>query len=274
LREPSDVEDALGVPVLGVLPAATSRFAEAHAAACADVAARLELGHDARGSALMVVSCGRRVAAGEVAAGLAGQFAELGQRVLLIQADLRRESPGEPAAASGLTTLLAGQGTLVGAVGALHVVTQAAGNGRARAENVVSYSILSSGPPARNPGALLGRSTLGQLFKQATVVFDVVIVDSGALLPVSDTAPVARLSDEILLVAEPGRTTLDDTRQARRALGAHYRKVVGVVVQKARRRRQPPAPSRVRAVEVLAGDKVDPGAGDGKHVGTEWAGAK
>jgi capsular polysaccharide biosynthesis protein len=272
LREPSDIEAALGVPVLGVLPAATSRQAEARVAACADLAARLEFEPDSRGAVLMVVSCGRGLAASEVAAGLAAQFAELGQRVLLIEADLRRESAGEPAAA-GLTTLLAGKGTLLAAIGALHIVTQAMGNGRSRSESVLSYSYLSSGPPARNPAALLGRPALGQLLKQAAIPFDIILVDCGALLPVSDTAPVARLCDDILLVAERGRMTHGDADETRRALGAHYRKVVGVAVQTARRRTQSAAPPRVERVQVQPGPQSETGSGDPAEAGTNWAGA-
>jgi capsular polysaccharide biosynthesis protein len=232
LRDPEDIEAALGVPVLGLLPRATSHQADAGVGAYANLVARLELeGRTAPSSLLMVVACGEDGAPGELASGLAGQFAGLGRRALLIRADLRRNGSDEPDHTIGLSTLLAREGTLHGALGELHTLPQTAGGDRVRTEGVVSYSVLPSGPVVRNPGALLGRSELDALMLHARSRFDIVIVDSGALLPVSDTAPVARLCDSILLVAEERRTTRDEAEEARRVLGVLYEKVVGVAVQ-------------------------------------------
>src|SRR5205814_4074243 len=126
--------------------------------------------------------------------------------------------------APGLSTLLAGTGTLDETVGEVHIMPRSPGNGRIRSQSVVSYSMLSSGAPVPNPGALLGRPAFANLLSRATEHFDTVVVDSGAIVPVSDSAPLARRCDAILLVADRGRTTPDEIEEARRALGPLYQK--------------------------------------------------
>ena len=219
LAHATEFEAALGVPVLGVLPAPTSGCGAARAIACANLVARPELEADLRGSLLMVVSCGRRTAAAEVAADLAGQFAQA-HRVLLVQADLNDQPCSEPL------------------VGELHIVPQPVGNGPPDPDSVVSYSVISSGPPVDDAATLLQRPELARLLRKARAPFDVVVVDCGSLLPAGDTSSLAHLCDEILLVAEGRRTTRADVDVVRRSLGALYEKVIGVAVQAPRHRRR------------------------------------
>ena len=235
LAHATEFEAALGVPVLGMLPAPTSSCGAARAVACANLVARPELEADLRGSLLMVVSCGRRTAAGEVAADLAGQFAQA-HRVLLVQADLNGQPCSEPPFSPGLTTLLSGEELLRRAVGELHIVPQPVGNGPPDPDSVVSYSVISSGPRVDDAATLLQRPALARLLTKARAPFDVVVVDCGSLLPAGDTASLAHMCDEILLVAEGRRTTRADVDDVRRALGALYEKVIGVAVQAPRRR--------------------------------------
>lgn len=226
-RNAGEAEAGLEIPVLGVLPAPTRRSERARAAACANLVARPELEADLRGSLLMVTSCGRRAAASEVAADLAGKFAERTHRVLLVQADLGPDGAGDPVDTPGLTTVLAGRETLCGVVGELQIVN---------ADGAVSYSVISSGPRVGDPGALLRQPALGRILTQARIPFDIVVVDSGAVVPASDTTPLARVCDYILLVTERRRAIQGDIEDARRALGALYEKVVGVAVQSPRHR--------------------------------------
>src|SRR5207302_9397296 len=114
LVEPSDIEAALGLPVLGVLPAPTDHSGAGRTDACAELVSRIEAG--ASGSLLMVVSCGRPAPARHVAGRLAGRFAESRRSVLLVQAGLRRVEPevlgSSPAASPTGEGPLGGVGTV------------------------------------------------------------------------------------------------------------------------------------------------------------------
>jgi Mrp family chromosome partitioning ATPase len=228
LRRPSQVEAELGVPVLGILPATASHAASSQA--CADLVARLELEAGAHGRLLMVVASGPRADAGAVATGLARQYSELGRRLLLVRADLRPDQRRESRAA-GLTSLLSGCGTLEDTIGQVHILPQRSGNDRVRSQSAVSYSMLASGGTVSNPGALLGRPALADLLARAREQFDTVIIDCGAVEPVSKTAPLARQCDAILLVTESGRTRRRELEATRRVLGPLYAKVVGAALQ-------------------------------------------
>ncbi|OAV77184.1 polysaccharide biosynthesis tyrosine autokinase [Dietzia sp. 111N12-1] len=129
-------------------------------------------------------------------------LAEAGHRVLVIEADLRRPRVVNYMAMPdkvGLTNVLSGQ---------------------ARFEDVVQETrydgvdLLACGPLPPNPSELLGSETARSLLEQVRKIYDYVIVDSSPLLPVTDAAVLARITDGALLVVRDRRTTTDQVSQA------------------------------------------------------------
>ncbi|GIF03989.1 chromosome partitioning protein [Actinoplanes siamensis] len=151
------------------------------------------------------------------ACGLALLFAEAGQRVLLVDAELRhprlaaflgRED------SAGLSTVLTGTATL-------DQVLQPWGAG---------LWLLASGRVPPNPSELLSSPRMTELVDEVRKRFDVVIFDCPPLLPVTDAAVVAARADATLLVVRAHRTTSAQVTQAVRALRAVNANLLGCVL--------------------------------------------
>jgi succinoglycan biosynthesis transport protein ExoP len=139
------------------------------------------------------------------ASNLAVAAARSGQRVVLIDCDLRRpqihnffDLPNE----AGFTSVLLGETTLP------RVAQQIAGEG--------NLLVVTSGPLPPDPSELLAgesvQDTLGSLGDSV----DLVVLDSPPVLPVADPLVLASFADGIILVASAEST---DTRQVTRAIG-------------------------------------------------------
>jgi len=152
------------------------------------------------------------------ACNIALTLALAGSRVVLVEADLRKPRVGEYLgldSAVGLTNVLAGQHTL---------------------EDVLvpwrrqTLTVLPAGPVPPNPSELLGSQHMGNLLKVLGARYDYVIVDSPPLLPVTDGAVLATLTDGALLIARHGKSSRDDLEQAAHALEAVNAKLLGTVL--------------------------------------------
>ncbi len=148
---------------------------------------------------------------------LALAMADAGARVILVDSDLRR-----PSVASSVG--------LEGQVGLTTVLI-----GRAEVEDVVhhwektSLDILPSGRIPPNPSELLGSSAMAKLLDQLTVRYDVVLLDSPPLLPVTDAAVLSKLAGGALVIAGADRVHRPQLRESLEALetaGAHVQGVV------------------------------------------------
>jgi Mrp family chromosome partitioning ATPase/capsular polysaccharide biosynthesis protein len=173
-----------------------------------------------------------------VARDLALVYAEAGESVLLIDADLRRPSVAwlcgvEPEL--GLSHVLAGAASLASAAlpVPLEHTPSGAANGRRRpsprrsragavsrvAVSDGSLDVLAHGEQVGNPVTLLSSPAMKGLLAAASKRYDVIIVDSAPLLPVTDTVPLLGVVDAILLVARVGMTTRDAAERVTTAIG-------------------------------------------------------
>jgi succinoglycan biosynthesis transport protein ExoP len=124
---------------------------------------------------------------------LAITLADAGSRVALIDADLRRPSLAEYMGLEGevgLTTVLIGQADLRDAI-------QPWGDS--------SLHVLPSGQIPPNPSELLGSLSMANLLEQLTNRYDIVLIDTPPLLPVTDAAILATITGGALVVAAADR---------------------------------------------------------------------
>nr|WP_241742407.1 polysaccharide biosynthesis tyrosine autokinase [Dietzia kunjamensis] len=153
----------------------------------------------------------------ETAINLSIALAESGNRVLLIEADLRR-----PLVVSymsmpdkvGLTNILSGQAEFG------DVVQETRHDG---------VHLLACGPLPPNPSELLASEMARHLIDELRSTYDYVIIDSPPLLPVTDGALLARITDGALLVVRSHRTTADQVAQAVDNLAKADAALLGIV---------------------------------------------
>jgi capsular exopolysaccharide synthesis family protein len=140
-----------------------------------------------------------------VAANLGTALAQAGQRVVLVDADLRKPSLHR----------LFGLEQRVGTTAVLldHAYVRDA----LQHQGPNLPAVLTSGQLPPNPSELLGSRRMAELLEQLRSEYEVILVDCPPLLPVTDPMAVARFADGILLVARAGKTTKDQAGAARAA---------------------------------------------------------
>ena len=128
-----------------------------------------------------------------VAANLAGINAAGGKRVLLIDGDLRR---GRIAYLFGLTGNAGLAQVLAGQIDVDRVIHSAGTSG--------AIDVIPAGGLYADPKQLLSNGRLPRLLQQLAPRYDLIIVDTTALLLADDACLVAPLGGSTVLVAEPG----------------------------------------------------------------------
>jgi capsular exopolysaccharide synthesis family protein len=152
---------------------------------------------------------------------LAISLAQAGQRVIVVEGDLRR-----PQLASFLG--------LEGAVGLTSVLI-----GRAELDEALQpwgeegLQVLASGPTPPNPSELLGSHGMQELLRTLEARADLVLLDSPPLLPVTDAAVLSTVASGAVLVIRVDRTRREQVDHALESLQAVGARVLGAVLNMA-----------------------------------------
>lgn len=153
-----------------------------------------------------------------VAVNLALALAEVSDRVLLVDADLRRPTVADRLdleGAAGLSTVLIGRA-------AVEDVVQEWGPHR--------LSVLTSGAIPPNPAELLASPAMRELAEWLATQYEVIVWDAPPLLPVTDTLLLARHADGVLLVANTRTARRSQVADALALLTRTQARVFGVVL--------------------------------------------
>lgn len=227
IHVPEDVEERLGMALLGVVPESEIDPVAELANPKSSIA---EAYNSLRGSLLYATRSGlpKVIAVTSAAANegktttshaIAGGFARLGLRALLIDADLRRPAAHIGARLPnkrGLTDLLTSQDALESAV--------------VRSEE--GFDLLPSGPPPPSPAELISSPRMAQLLELASAAYDVVVVDCPPVLGIADAPIIAALADGTIFVIEADRGRSGQLRAALRRLKSHDPLILGAVLAK------------------------------------------
>lgn len=153
-------------------------------------------------------------------ANLAITIAAAGQRVVLIDGDLRRPRLAplfELSGDAGLTDVLAGRARVA------DVVQPADLSG--------NLQVLAAGPIPPNPSELLGSGRMKDLIDSLSA-HALVIIDAPPLLPVTDAAVLSTRADGALVIASAGKTTYDMLEHALANLDLAKGRALGVVLNR------------------------------------------
>lgn len=222
IKFPDEVERVLGVPLMGVIPVNDKKRGEddsvafnvhsdprssmAEAYRSVRTALQFSTSHGAP-NRLLVTSTTRDEGKSTTALALAINFAQMGHRVLLVDADMRNPTihkmlgiPNE----IGLSNLLS---------------TERRGETLIQSSVVPNLSVMTAGPPPPNPvDLLMGPKLLSLLDKAALVGISHVIVDAPPILGIADSVVLGNQIQDMLFVVRASSTRKASIRDALRRL--------------------------------------------------------
>ncbi len=225
IRGEEDVEAAMeGVPALGLIPtvpewvsrrrakrggphviaegaSATSPAAEAYRSLRTSIQF-LRLDKEVR--SILVSSPYSNEGKTTTVANLAATMAQVGHRIGVVSCDLRKP---ELHAVFGLTNDTGFTSVILGQTSPRKALQ--------RVDGYDDLWVMPAGPVPPNPSELLASRQAQRLFKVLADRFEIVLIDSPPVLPVTDAAILAAYADATLMVIAAGSTT---KRQARRAV--------------------------------------------------------
>jgi polysaccharide biosynthesis transport protein len=149
-------------------------------------------------------------------ANLAIALVSSGCRVLVIEADLRRPR-------------LADLFGLDRSVGLTSVLSGRAHPGQAVQRGTGGVDVLASGPLPPNPSEVLASAQMKALIRDVRAQYDMVLIDTPPLLPVTDAAAVSPATDGVLLVCRFKTTRRDQVRLAVDALKSVSARLFGTL---------------------------------------------
>jgi non-specific protein-tyrosine kinase len=156
-----------------------------------------------------------------VVTNLAFAMAETGQKVLVIDCDMRLPALnkffGLPNTL-GLSTLLNQETTLTNVL---------------QKTRIPNVQVITSGPVPPNPMGLLGLPLMKALIEKLGQHYDCILLDTPAILPVGDAIVLATIVDAIALVTRQTFSKEDAVRDACKQLVDLNRRTLGVIVNDA-----------------------------------------
>lgn len=179
---------------------------------------------EARNRVLMISGPSPEVGKSFTAANLGVVLAQAGQRVLVLDADLRKghlHQYFDMRSERGLSEYLSGQEDCSGII---------------QDTRVENLHFISRGVVPPNPSELLMHPRLAALFGELEKRFDMVIADTPPILAVTDAAIVGRLAGASLLVARYGRNTVREVEQTMKRFQLNGVEIKGCIVNCIERR--------------------------------------
>jgi protein-tyrosine kinase len=173
---------------------------------------------EAERKALAIISPGAGEGRSFIAANLAIVFSQLGERTLLIDADLRSPRQHELfklGNSAGLSGLLAGR-----------VNTDAV----VRVPSLLGLSVLPAGAVPPNPQELLGRAAFVETLYSLGRDYDVIIIDTPAATEYADAQTIAARAGAGLMLARKNQSSIPDIVELTRSLQQSGATLVGSIL--------------------------------------------
>ncbi|AXF55317.1 CpsD/CapB family tyrosine-protein kinase [Salicibibacter kimchii] len=169
---------------------------------------------------IMTTSSGPAEGKTTINANLAETIGQQGEKVLLVDADMRKPAVHYMfylANHTGLSNVVTKQRDF-------SEVVQSTSN--------ESLDVLTCGPIPPNPSELLGSQAMKHFIEGARTHYDYIIIDTPPVLAVTDAQIVAGVSDGVILIVDSGHTEKEEARKATDLLGQSNAKMLGAVLNR------------------------------------------
>jgi len=229
LRSPEEVESKLHLPLLGTTPIAAdnelaavgqdrkSALAEAYYSIRASLDYATASGAP---SSMQVTSSQPSEGKSTTSSSLARDYARIGKKVLLVDADLRRPTLHKY---FGITNSTGFVDVLLGHKPLAECVVQG---------EVANLDLLPLGPIPPNPVEILSSNVVAEFLHHARSKYDIVILDTSPVMGLADAPLIARQVGCVVMIVEANRAHNGQAKAAVRRLQDSGAKIVGAVLTK------------------------------------------
>ena len=240
MKDEDEIQSIFGLPILATVPAAARRSRgggpsddQLQRESYGALAANLRFANvDRRLRSLMITSPSSGDGKTNVTLGLAAALSVLGQRVIAIEADLRRPSfptyLGLPRG-GGLSSVLSGVGTVEQELIEINADTMRPSEVEDPSATT-SFAVLPAGAIPPNPRQLLSSAGMEQVIARASELADIVLLDTPPIGTVTDAMTLIEDVDATVLVAKLKWTRRDVARRALRVLRNLEVRVLGMAI--------------------------------------------
>lgn len=228
LRSPEDAEKKLHMPLLGTTPFVTDvtwqdiedrqgELSEAYYS----IRATVDFASSSlAGKVMLVTSSQPGEGKTTTAVALARDFARIGRRVLLVDADLRNPSlhraTGIPKE-HGFIDVLMKHRTLEDAI---------------VSHEIPGLHLLPLGPIPPNPVQILSSNLITDFLEDMRQNYDVIVLDTAPVMGLADAPMLSRTVDFVLLIVEANRAHYGQARSAVRRLQDAGANILGIIMTK------------------------------------------
>ncbi|GAB4489870.1 MAG: exopolysaccharide regulatory tyrosine autokinase VpsO [Thermodesulfovibrionales bacterium] len=231
IKSPEEIEQRFNIPVLGLIEHLDSAKGPAEGIVMQEPRSAIAENYriirtnillstaDRPPKHILVTSTTPEEGKTTTAVNLACILAQSAQRVLLIDADLRRPRIRQIFAIaenSGLSTYLAGASSL-------KFFSPA---------DVPNLQVMPSGPIPPNPSELIESRRMQDLLAELEEKFDFIVWDSPPLFTVSESLTLGKLLSGTVIVTRAGKTTYDELKRGLKALADINIRILGVVINR------------------------------------------
>ncbi|MCC2978229.1 polysaccharide biosynthesis tyrosine autokinase [Sphingomonas sp. PL-96] len=230
VRSPEDMTTKLGIPVVGstpLMPAGMSPAEELEkprsplSEAYYAIRTALELS-SASGLPKTMVFTSSAASEGKSTSSfaIARDFAKVGRKVLLIDADLRKPTQDK---LTGVSNKL----------GLANLLTQQAS--RAEVTQPTSFAgldVIPTGPLPMNPAELLASVGLHRLLNEVSSDYDLVVIDAPPVMGLADAPTLAAFAEATVVVVEANRAHRGQAKTSVRRLRAARANILGGILTK------------------------------------------
>ena len=237
LRSVNEVVAATSLPILGVIPhmsnslSQQTRGRKVHLDPMSDVAeafrgVRTAVHFGPKAKTVLVTSAERGEGKSTLAANLAIAIAEAGQRVLIVDADLREPTQHKIFSATndnGVSSVVAGRSSTERAI---------------QSTGIRGLELMPCGPIPFNPSETINNQMFADLLTDLAAKYDFVIVDSPPVMAVTDARILGAMCDLTVMVVRAEKSNRRSAADARDGLLGFGANLLGIVVNDGTRSRQ------------------------------------